>query len=248
MDEVHPLPTLVLSPRYTPDSQALWRAAIQRGWHVQRLTHWTEPPPVPINAPVVLYLEGGLAHPIAEALGLKLPEPPDNWLPQLSMQYRQRQIRLTTMEAAQALLPAFVKPPNDKRFPAKVYMPNDELPAEAADLPVLVAEVVVWEKEFRCFVLDRQLRTASLYARYAAPQDEADFASTAEEYAELKQFLQRLFDDALVELPRAVVIDVGVIEGRGWAVVELNAAWGAGIYGCDPAQVLEVVRYATEPL
>ncbi|MBM7845231.1 ATP-grasp domain-containing protein [Herpetosiphon giganteus] len=248
MDEVHPLPTLVLSPRYTPDSQALWRAAIQRGWHVQRLTHWTAPPPVPINAPVVLYLEGGLAHSIAEALGLKLPEPPDNWLPQLPIEYRQRQIQLTTMEAAQALLPAFVKPPNDKRFPAKVYSSPAELPAEAADLPVLVAEVVVWEKEFRCFVLDRQLRTASLYARYAAPQDEADFASTAEEHAELEQFLQHLLDDPQVELPRAVVIDVGVIAGRGWAVVELNAAWGAGIYGCDPAQVLEVVRYATERL
>ncbi|KPL91198.1 ATP-grasp domain-containing protein [Herpetosiphon geysericola] len=248
MDEVHQQPTLVLSPRYTPDSQALWRAAIQRGWHVQRLTHWTAPPQVPINPPVVLYLEGGFAHPIAEALGLNLPEPPDTWLPRLPMQYRQRQIQLTSIETAQAMLPAFVKPPNDKRFPAKVYMPNDKLPTDAVDLPVLVAEVVVWEKEFRCFVLDRQLRTASLYARYAAPQDEADFASTAEEHAELEQFLQHLLDDPQVELPRAVVIDVGVIAGRGWAVVELNAAWGAGIYGCDPAQVLEVVRYATEPL
>ncbi|XSG76297.1 ATP-grasp domain-containing protein [Herpetosiphon llansteffanensis] len=248
MDAVQQHPTLVLSPRYTPDSQALWRAAIQRGWHVQRLTHWTEPPPVPINTPVVLYLEGGFAHTIAESLGLNLPEPPDTWLPQLPIEYRQRQIQLTTIAAAQALLPAFVKPPNDKRFPAKVYLSPAELPVEAADLPVLMAEVVVWEKEFRCFVLDRQLRTASLYARYAAPQDQADFASTAEEHADLEQFLQRLFDDELIELPRAVVIDVGVIAGRGWAVVELNAAWGAGIYGCDPMQVLEVVRSATEPL
>jgi hypothetical protein len=26
-----------------------------------------------------------------------------------------------------------------------------------------------------------------------------------------------------------VVIDVGVIPGRGWAAVELNACWGSGI-------------------
>jgi hypothetical protein len=39
-------------------------------------------------------------------------------------------------------------------------------------------------------------------------------------------------------------MDVGVIQHRGWAVVELNAAWGAGIYGCDPDEVLEVVRCA----
>ncbi len=153
---------------------------------------------------------------------------------------------LTTITTAQIQLPAFVKPPNDKRFPARVYFPNEELPSDSADLSVLVAEIVVWEKEFRCFVLDRQLRTASLYARYAVPQDEADFASTGEENAELQQFLQRLLADPQVELPRAVVVDVGVIAGRGWAVVELNAAWGAGIYGCDPAQVLEVVQHATE--
>ncbi|MEP0802688.1 hypothetical protein NDI37_21395 [Funiculus sociatus GB2-A5] len=39
-------------------------------------------------------------------------------------------------------------------------------------------------------------------------------------------------------------MDVGVIQGRGWAVVEQNAAWGAGLYGCDPIEVLEVLRYA----
>jgi hypothetical protein len=45
-----------------------------------------------------------------------------------------------------------------------------------------------------------------------------------------------------VLLPRATVLDIGVIQG--WAVVELNAAWGAGIYGCNPEAVLDVVRYA----
>lgn len=51
----------------------------------------------------------------------------------------------------------------------------------------------------------------------------------------------------ILDLPRAAVIDVGVIAGRGWAVVEQNAAWGSGIYGCDPQQVLEVLRHAATP-
>ncbi|HNB74240.1 MAG TPA: hypothetical protein PLS70_24185 [Acidobacteriota bacterium] len=42
-----------------------------------------------------------------------------------------------------------------------------------------------------------------------------------------------------------MVIDVGVISGKGWAVVEANAAFGSGIYGCDPAQVLPVLAEAS---
>ena len=39
-------------------------------------------------------------------------------------------------------------------------------------------------------------------------------------------------------------LHVGVIAGRGWAVIEQNSAWGSGIYGCDPEQVLQVLRFA----
>ena len=46
-------------------------------------------------------------------------------------------------------------------------------------------------------------------------------------------------------LPRACVIDVGYIEGRGWACVEQNAAWGAGLYACDAERALEVIRHAS---
>jgi hypothetical protein len=44
------------------------------------------------------------------------------------------------------------------------------------------------------------------------------------------------------------VLDVGIITNRGWAVIEQNAAWGSGIYGCDPVQVLEVIRHAANPI
>lgn len=37
---------------------------------------------------------------------------------------------------------------------------------------------------------------------------------------------------------------MGRIDGRGWAVVEANAAWGAGLYGCDPEEVLKVLARA----
>ncbi len=53
--------------------------------------------------------------------------------------------------------------------------------------------------------------------------------------------------DPRVDLPRTAVLDVGVVAGRGWAVVEQNSARGAGIYGCDPVAVLQVLRYASVP-
>ena len=111
----------------------------------------------------VLYLEALMAPMLAEQLGLQLIELPMDWLPKLPEPYRKRRVRLSTLGAARLLEePAFIKPPNDKSFPAKVYRWR-ELPAEFPDdTAVLVAEVVEWEKEFRCFVLDR--RVADLFS------------------------------------------------------------------------------------
>ncbi len=54
----------------------------------------------------------------------------------------------------------------------------------------------------------------------------------------------RLLADPRVDLPAALVIDAGVIRGVGPAVVEANEASGSGFYGCDPRDVLEVLRGA----
>ena len=44
--------------------------------------------------------------------------------------------------------------------------------------------------------------------------------------------------------PPACVIDAGWAEDRGWAVIEANPCWGAGLYGCEPAAALETARFA----
>lgn len=92
------------------------------------------------------------------------------------------------------------------------------------------------------------MRTCSVYLRNGELQRDAGFPSTPGEQAELRAFVEPLLADPRVALPRAAVLDVGVIAGRGWAVVEQNAAWGAGLYGCDPDEVLEVLRHAAVPL
>mgnify|MGYP001793288216 CR=1 FL=1 len=113
------------------------------------------------------------------------------------------------------------------------------------NLSVLVSEVVSWEKELRCFILDRQIQTTSIYLRGKETQRAQGFYASPSELKAAEAMVNEILSDQSVEIPRAAVIDVGVIEDRGWAVVEMNSAWGAGIYGCHPHQVLNVLRYAT---
>jgi hypothetical protein len=239
------MPTLILTPRFTEDAQALWRAAGRLGWDVQRLTSWRVPEELRAVAEPVLYLETLFGPTLAEQFGLRLLEPAADWLPRLPAEHRKRRVELSTLGQARRLAePAFVKPPNDKSFAARVYAPG-ELPVEYEDdTAVLIAEKVVWEKEFRCFILDRRPRTLSVYLRAGALQRQNDFAGSEQEEAEARAFLETVLSDPRVDLPRTAVIDVGVIADRGWAVIEQNAAWGAGLYGCDPEQVLEVLRFA----
>lgn len=239
------MPTLILTPRFTEDSQRLWRAAGQVGWNVERLTSWRVPEHLLTVPEPVLYLETLFGPTLAARFGLRMLEPPDDWLPRLPDDYRQRTATLTTFaEARKLTTTAFIKPPNSKSFPARVYT-GAELPDGYPDeSPVLVQEVVAWEKEFRCFVLDRQPRTLSVYLRNGELQKANDYATSDDEVAEVTAFVNRVLADERVDLPRTAVLDVGVIAGRGWAVVEQNSAWGSGLYGCDPAEVLEVLRHA----
>ena len=240
--------TLLLSARSTEDNQRLWRAAIQYGWNVERARGSSVPDGL-AGKEIVLYMESLFAHAVAKKLSLKLLEPEEDWLVKLSFQYRKRDVRFATFGDARRLMePAFVKPPNEKLFQPKVFASGQQLPAGYDDsMKVLIAEPVSFEVEYRCFVLDRQIRTMSPYLRHGQLAKLDDFAAPDHELAEASIFAQQLLADDAVPLPRAVALDIGFIADRGWAVVELNAAWGSGIYGCDPAEVLAVIKNAMTP-
>lgn len=231
--------TLLLPPRYTPDSITLWQAALAEGWRVRRLQGWrvAELP----DGPLCLYGEPLFATTVAQQVGLALLAPPLDWLPHLPSEYHQRSVRFATLAALHEItFPAFVKPADDKCFVAKVYYEASALPDSQtlpANTPILIAEPVTWEREFRCFIRHRRLMTLSPYARLGELSEEAQPA----ELAEAESFVARVLADERVPLPPATVVDVGTIRGRGWAVVEANPAWGSGIYACEPRQVLHTL-------
>ncbi len=115
------MPTLILSPRRGEDSQAVWRAAARLRRGVERLVRWHVPEELLGVPEPVLYVESLLGPTIAAAFGLRLLGPSDDWLPRLPERFRKRQVSLTTLRAARGLSePNFIKPPNDKSFPARV--------------------------------------------------------------------------------------------------------------------------------
>ena len=240
--------TLVLSSRHRPDNQRLWRLAVSRGWTVLRATGPRVPPAPDADrdgGEVVIYVEALFGPAVAAAVGRELLDVPDDWLPSAPRALRSREVRLTTLGgAADGPFPAFVKPPGDKSFAAAVRSAREDLPGELDPAtPALVSEPVVWEDEFRCFCLDGRVRAVSPYLRGGRLAEDTEFAADDGELAEAEGFAERVLRET--PSPRAVVVDVGRIVDRGWAVVEANAAWGSGLYGCDAAAAFEVIRAAT---
>lgn len=237
--------TLLMSSRHTEDNQALWRAAIRRGWSVAR-ARGIHLPEID-NSEIIIYVEALYAPVIARMIGRQLLDPPEDWLVRLPYEFRQRSIRLTTLEQARTITEkVFVKPPNDKSFAARVYESGESLPSEFdGDTPVLVSEPVQWESEFRCFCLDGKVKTVSPYLRSGIHAKLSNYEASKAELQAATTFAEAVLAATHPMTPGAVVLDVGQMADRGWAVVEANGAWGSGIYGCDPEEVLDVIRHAT---
>ena len=247
------MPTLLLSPRYTPDSIALWHAAIDAGWDVQRLHGWRLPAGFTATEPVFSD-EPLLALRVADELDTALLEPTFDWLARLPARYLGRRVTFQTLGGARSLPgPVFLKPADDKCFAARVYASGAALPALEVlppTTPTLASAPVRFEVEYRSFVADRKLHTMSPYVRGGDIARAADgtWPAPAGEPDEARAFLEAFVADREVDLPPASVVDVGRIAGVGWAVVEANPAWGAGICGCEPSAVLPVLRRACVPV
>jgi hypothetical protein len=240
------MPTLILSPRYTADSIALRAAALDRGWEVLRLPSW-RPPEGLSAAGAVPYGEPLFCALVAEALGLALLEPPLDWLSKIPRALTSREVRFSSLGEARALEgPRFIKPADDKCFPAAVYPSGAALPAPGPlpeETPVLISEPVSFAAEYRCFVRDGRVRALSRYAVDGAPAPGEE--APGEEVDAAGAFAAAVLAGA--PFPPAAALDVGRLSGGGFAVVEANPATSSGIYSCDPSAVLEVIARVAVP-
>jgi hypothetical protein len=171
-----------------------------------------------------------------------------DWLAKLPPEYLKRKVDFMTLgEAKQLKETKFIKPADDKVFPAKVYAPGELITHEVVkdDTPTLVSDVVQWDLEYRCFVDGRVVKT---WSNYICHEHIAD-----PKYWSMVPLNEDIFPHDFVQALRwngsptsPSVIDVGRIPGKGWAIIESNQAWASGIYGCDPDGVLDVLEASCE--
>lgn len=244
------MPTLLLSPAGIDDTTTLWRAAQQLDWAVERLQGWRIPEWLS-GDDFIIYGEGLFVEMVADHFNLALIQAPLDWLVHLPSEFLKRKVVFITLADAKELdTPYFIKPAQGKSFNAQVYQSGTELNLEEHipdDTSVLVAEPVTWDIEFRCFILAGKIMTLSPYFRNGelVVDDNGSWLASEQEWMDARSFCEEII--ATVALPPATVLDVGIIQERGWAVLEANPAWASGIYGCDPAQVLATIQRACVP-
>jgi hypothetical protein len=235
--------SLLLSSWSLPASRALAEAARQAGWSVHA---YGETP----GSRVVYYGGTDLALTVAARFHLALLEPPLDLLARLPAALRLREVQFAHFrDLARLRRPTFVKPadPLDKAFDAGTYADASDIRAPKGidpGLPVLVAEPVEWLAEYRCFVLEGKVVASSPYLSFGRPVWRAGEKAgpSKDALATCGRVLWEMGDD----LPPAFVVDVGLVEGRGWAVVEFNPAWCSGLLGADPVPVLAVLERACQ--
>lgn len=206
------------------------------GGELIRLDRFWEPPPVtPSN--VCIYGGHTFALVVAEKLGVELLSPPDDFMLGLDKRWLGRDVGEVTLSQIESLdYPSFVKPIIPKLFRAAVYQNSTDLQVECRglepDARLMFSSVIGFRCEARSFIRDNRVLDCAAYDG----DSDVDGAHA---------FLERL--TATVELPAACVIDIGRLANGSWVVLEANAAWGAGLNGCNAATVLPSIAAATTP-
>lgn len=238
----------------TDDSRTIWKTCLDLGWQPERLQGWRVPESLNLSGrDVAIYGEPLFAEAVTDQLGLSLLEPPIDWLLGVPQCFSHRQVQIMTLNEARALAsPAFVKPADGKIFDPKVYANGSELPTDEhvdGDIQVLRSEVVEFQLEVRCIIRDGRLVTLSPYWRDGSLAQAGDgtWPFFSNEETEARAFANQVLGDGRTELPPACTLDVGRLKDGRWAIIEANPVWGAGLYGCDPVEVLRAIRRAIVP-
>jgi len=224
-----------------PDKGDVERDAVAARWEelggaVIRLGRFWEPPALDSRR-VRVYGNDSFCLVLQQKLGFDLITPPDDLILSIPPRWTGRRLAKRLLEEASTLeYPIFVKPMIPKLFRANVYRSVAEVAQEcdglALDTEILTSEVVDFIAEARCFVHDGQVLDCAVYEGAGDP---AIAAACAVDVIRT------------INCPRSFVIDLGLIRGRSWAVVEFNAAWGAGLNGCKAELVLPAIAAASAP-
>jgi len=226
---------LVIPEKADPERSRVadsWRA---HGGTVTQIGRFWDPPELD-RAAIRIYANDTFALVLAQKLGLRLVSPDDDLLLRLPAEHIGRRIRIMNLrDACRLCYPTFVKPVVPKQFRAGVYETWPQLETECSGLNgevrIYESEVVGFDAEVRSFILRGQVQDAAVYEGSAPRRRAMEFLSAVA---------------CSPALPATCVLDVGYVARRGWMVIEANAAWGAGLNGCNPDKALGSIAHATQ--
>jgi len=231
---------------------ALQMAARDRGWDViPAETTWRlDDDLIATGSFGIPYGSQLFCEVIAQQMGWRIRLNPFDWLAKVPMKYLKRNVDFMTLKEVKNITERkFIKPADDKCFDVGVFNPgefryNGELPDET---PILVSDVVHFLSEFRCFVSEEgRCETQCCYLLNGDLANPRNYYSIDAEfgYGSAAEFV----DELLSEYPvlAGSTIDVGILEGQGWAVIESNPVWASSLYGCDAGQALNAMVGSVE--
>lgn len=228
--------TLLIPDKHDPERDSVASCFAEHMGTVLKLGKFWQPPMHLASPYTRVYGPEMFCLVLQQKLGLSLMSPSEHILLNAPNALVQRTIRLVDVEHANALsFPCFVKSLIPKQIESRVYDAWSALNKACQGLEpstqLVVSNVVTWRNEFRAFVLDGRVLDCQPYEGDGDAQEAARFVSRA-----LKE----------IDTPRAVVVDVGALP-NGFALIECNAAWGAGLNGCQPDKVLPAILAASTP-
>ncbi|WP_126653998.1 ATP-grasp domain-containing protein [Chryseobacterium aureum] len=232
---------IALSPMYTEDSNNLKKASLNSSYTLNRFNaKWNIPEEFRSDV-IGVYGEDIYAEIVAEQCNLTLTKPDDSLLSKISEEFTKRKILYGKLKDFEHEENIFIKCSDFKSFKAGVYQKITDIKGFDSldqEITVFTSEVVEWELEVRCFVLNNEIKTFSSYWR----NDAFDTNELSErEKKDLFTFFESFIQKYSSTLPAGIVLDFGIIKGKGWALIEANPAWCSGLYACDAKAALEVI-------
>lgn len=232
---------------------ALQIAARNAGWDVYSAeTGWRLPEDMVKSGVLgVPYGSQTFCEVISMQMNWRLKQNHFDWLAKIPYEFTKRQVDFMTIkEARQLNQRKFIKPADDKCFAAAMYNPGTFVPHEsiADNYPVLVSDEVQFDIEYRTFTNGLSVKTWSNYLFYGEINDPRYHHMVNRDHEHpvdfVNRLLQKLSHDNVALVPS--VIDVGLIRGKGMAIIETNQVMMSGLYGCDPGGVIQALQYSCE--
>lgn len=233
-------PLLLLHTCADCNTNDIWRAAINTGWTTERVD-MTGRVNIPSNTPKVRYY-GNTLHMemIANQLPIKCIPLDLNVLARTPLAKRQITL-MRAEELNESTEDRFIKPAQNKWFPAKVYKAG-ESPKRSqggAGLPsdfIYVQEPVDMINEVRCFCLNGSVHTASYY------RIGHEYCPLGIDEVDRPEIIDQMVAILAADFPAGVVLDFAYTSNHEWCFLEPNEAWSSGLYGCNPSKCLEVIE------